>query len=43
MQQIGEIADKYAYKDKKGKEQPLTINAIPNNMENIWLSCWAII
>ena len=33
MQQIGEIANKYAYKDKKGKEQPLTINAIPNNME----------
>ena len=33
MQQIGEIANKYAYKDKKGKEQPLTINAISNNME----------
>ena len=33
MQQIGEIANKYAYKDKKGKDQPLTINAIPNNME----------
>ena len=33
MQQIGEIANKYAYKDKKGKKQPLTINAIPNNME----------
>ena len=33
MQQIGEIANKYAYKDKKGKEQPLTISAIPNNME----------
>ena len=33
MQQIGEIAKKYAYKDKKGNEQPLTINAIPNNME----------
>ena len=43
MQQIGEIANKYAYKDKKGKEQPLTINTINNNMENIWLSCWAII
>ena len=28
MQQIGEIANAYAYKDK-----PLTINAIPNNME----------
>ena len=33
MQRIGEIVNKYAYKDKKGKEQPLTINAIPNNME----------
>ena len=33
MQQIGEIANKYAYKDKRRKEQPLTINAIPNNME----------
>ena len=33
MQQIGEIAKKYAYKDKKKKEQPLTINAIANNME----------
>ena len=33
MQQIGEIAKKYAHKDKKGKEQPLAINAIPNNME----------
>ena len=33
MQQIGEIAKNYAYKDKKGKEQPLKINAIPNNME----------
>ena len=33
MQQIGEIANKHAYKDKKGKEQPLTINAIPNNID----------
>ena len=33
MQQIGEIAKNYAYKDKQGKEQPLKINAIPNNME----------
>ena len=33
MQQTGEIAKNYAYKDKKGKEQPLKINAIPNNME----------
>ena len=33
MQQIGKITNTYAYKDKKGKNQPLTINAIPNNME----------
>ena len=33
MQQIGEIAKNYAYKNKKRKEQPLKINAIPNNME----------
>ena len=33
MQQIGEIAENHAYKDKKGKEQPLKINAIPNNIE----------
>ena len=33
MQQIGEIAKNHAYKDKKGKEQPLKINTIPNNME----------
>ena len=33
MQQIGEIAKNHAYKNKKGKEQPLKINAIPNNME----------
>ena len=33
MQQIDEIAKNYAYKDKKGKEQHLKINAIPNNIE----------
>ena len=33
MQQIGKIDKNYAYKDKKGKEQHLKINAIPNNME----------
>ena len=33
MQRIREIAKKHAHKDKKGKEQPLMINAIPNNME----------
>ena len=33
MQQIGEIADKHGYTNKKGEEQDLNINAIPNNME----------
>ena len=33
MQQIGEIAMDHAYKNKKGEEQHLKINAIPNNME----------
>ena len=33
MQQIGEIAKNHANKDKKGEEQHLKINAIPNNME----------
>ena len=33
MQQIGKIAKNYPYKDKKGKYQHRTINAIPNNME----------
>ena len=33
MQQIGKIAKKHVYKDKKGKEHPLKINVIPNNME----------
>ena len=32
MQQIGEIAKKHAYKNKRGEEQHLDINAIPNNM-----------
>ena len=36
MQQIGEIAKKHAYMNKKGEKQDLNINAIPNNMENIW-------
>ena len=43
VQQIGEIAKKHAYTNKKGEKQDLNINAIPNNMESIWLSCWAII
>ena len=33
MQQIGEIAKKHSYTDKKGKEHPLKINVIPNNVE----------
>ena len=33
MQQIGEIAKNHAYKNKKGEEQHLKINVIPNNME----------
>ena len=37
MQQIGEIAKKHAYTNKKGGKQDLNINAIPNNMENICL------
>ena len=33
MEQIGEVAKNHAYKNKKGEEQHLKINAIPNNME----------
>ena len=33
MQQIGEIANKHGYTNKKGEKQDLSINAIPNNME----------
>ena len=33
MQQIREIAKNHAYKNKKGEEQHLKINASPNNME----------
>ena len=33
MQQIGELAKDHAYKNKKGEEQHLKINAIPNIME----------
>ena len=33
MQQIGEIAKKHAYTNKKGEKQDLNINAIPSNME----------
>ena len=33
MQQIGEIANKHGYTNKKGEKQDLNINAIPNNMK----------
>ena len=33
MQQIGEIANKHGYTNKKGEKQDLDINGIPNNME----------
>ena len=33
MQQIGEITKKYTYKNNKGEEKQMNINAIPNNME----------
>ena len=33
IQQIGEIAKKHAYMNKKGEKQDLDINEIPNNME----------
>ena len=33
MQQMGEMAKNHAYKNKKGEEQHLKINAMPNNIE----------
>ena len=33
MQNIGEIAKKHTYKNKKGEECQININAIPNYME----------
>ena len=33
MRTIGEIANKYKYKNKKGEEKQMEINIIPNNME----------
>ena len=33
MQEIGAIVKEYTYKNKKGEEQRMNINAIPNNME----------
>ena len=43
VQQIGEIANKHGYTNRKGEKQDLNSDAIPNNIENICLSCWAII
>ena len=33
MQEIGEIAKNHTYKNKKGEERQMSINAIPNKME----------
>ena len=33
MQEIGKLATKYTYKNKKGEEKQMDINAIPNNMK----------
>ena len=33
MQEIGAIVEKHAYKNNKGEEKKMNINAIPNNME----------
>ena len=33
MHEIGEIAKKHTYKNKKGEKKQVDINAIPNNME----------
>ena len=33
IQEIGEIAKKYTFKDKKGEDKEMDISAIPNNME----------
>ena len=39
MQQIGEIAKKHAYMNKKGERQDLNINAILITWKNIWPLC----
>ena len=39
MQQIGEIAKKYVYKNKKGEVCQMDINCIPIIWKNIWPSC----
>ena len=33
MQEIGKIVQKNTFKNKKGNDQQMTINSIPNNME----------
>ena len=33
MPEIGQIAKKHTYKNKKGEEQQMDINAVPNSME----------
>ena len=33
IQQIGDVVKRNTFKNKKGEQQQLTINAIPNNME----------
>ena len=38
MQEIGKIANKYTYKDKKGEDKQMDVNAIPNNMEKYMAS-----
>lgn len=38
MQEIGKIADKYTYKNKKGEDKQMDVNAIPNNMEKYMAS-----
>ena len=43
VQQIGKIAKNYPYKDKKGKDQPLTLMPYQTTWKSIWLSCWVII
>ena len=37
MQQIGQITKNHAYKNKKGEDEHLKINAIPDNMEKYML------
>ena len=43
MQQIGEIAKKHAYTNKKEKSKTSISMPSPITWKSIWLSCWAII